>query len=128
MADDNQMHKCTCCHFGNGIGVKKFDKISEKDLLDILTNESRGKKQVVGNRLKAQNDRILRLLFSLGDGFENRPDRKLSFNNLALHTMQKKGAIWHIFLIFHVFSPFWHIFLNFHVFSPFFSYYISNGA
>ena len=49
-------------------------------------------------------------------------------NNTTLHTMRKKGAIWHIFLIFHVFSPFWHIFLIFHVFSPFFSYYISNGA
>ena len=89
MADDNQMHPCICCYFGDSIGVKTFDKISEKDLLDILTNESRGKKQVVGNRLKAQNDRILRLLFSLGDGFENLNDRRLSFNNLALDRIRK---------------------------------------
>ena len=40
--------------------------------------------------------------------------------NGTLHTESKKGAIWHIFLIIHVFPPFWHIFLSFHVLLPFF--------
>ena len=47
-------------------------------------------------------------------------DRRTDNTNPRVHTMRKKGAIWHIFLIFHVFSPFWHIFLIFHVFLPFF--------
>ena len=82
---------CDCCTDDySDLGVSKLDKISDKDLKEILKEESGGKKQKVGNNLKAQNDRILRHLFNLGEGFEKSNDRRFTFNNLALDKLRKE--------------------------------------
>ena len=83
---------CDCCTDDySDLGVSKLDKISDKDLKEILKEESGGKKQKVGNNLKAQNDRILRHLFCLGEGFEKSNDRRFTFNNLALDKLRKEN-------------------------------------
>ena len=82
---------CDCCADDfSDLGVSKLDKISDKDLKEILKEESGGKKQKVGNNLKAQNDRVLRHLFCLGEGFEKSNDRRFTFNNLALDKLRKE--------------------------------------
>ena len=91
MASDTIKDNCDCCtNDYSDIGVSKLDKISDKDLKEILKEESGGKKQKVGNNLKAQNDRILRHLFNLGEGFEKSNDRRFTFNNLALDKIRKE--------------------------------------
>ena len=89
------MKDCDCCTDDySDLGVSKLDKIGDKDLKEILKEweESGGKKQKVGNKLKKQNDRILRHLYRLGEGFEKseKNDRRLTFNNLALDKMRKE--------------------------------------
>ena len=83
---------CDCCTVNSisDLGVSKLDKISNKDLKEILKEESGGKKQKVGNNLKAQNDRNLRHFFNLGEGFEKSNDRRFTFNNLALDKLRKE--------------------------------------
>ena len=89
------MKDCDCCTDDySDLGVSKLDRIGDKDLKEILKEweESGGKKQKVGNKLKKQNDRILRHLYCLGEGFEKseKNDRRLTFNNLALDKMRKE--------------------------------------
>ena len=90
----NFMKDCDCCTDDySDLGVSKLDKIGDKDLKEILKEweESGGKKQKVGNNLKAQNDRILKHLFSLGEGFEKSNDRRFTFNNLALDKLRREN-------------------------------------
>ena len=83
---------CDCCNDNySDLGVSKLDKISDKDLKEILKEESGGKKQKVANNLKAQHDRLLRHVFSLGEGFEKSNDRRFTFNNLALDKLRKEN-------------------------------------
>ena len=83
---------CDCCTNNySDLGVSKLDKISEKNLKEILKEESGGKRQKIGINLKAQNDRILRHLFTLGEGFEKGNDRRFTFNNLALDKLRKEN-------------------------------------
>ena len=83
---------CDCCTDDySDLGVSKLDKISDKDLKEILKEESGGKKQKVANNLKAQHDRLLRHVFSLGEGFEKSNDRRFTFNNLALDKLRKEN-------------------------------------
>merc|ERR1719232_2418439 len=82
---------CDCCIDDFSLGVSKLDKISDKDLKEILKDLS-GKKQKVGNNLKDQNDRILRYFFDLGEGFEKSNDKRFkNFNNLALDKLRKEN-------------------------------------
>ena len=86
------MKDCDCCTDDySDLGVSKLDKISDKDLKEILKEESGGKKQKVANNLKAQNDRLLRHVFSLGEGFEKSNDRRFTFNNLALDKLRREN-------------------------------------
>ena len=90
--DDTIKDNCDCCtNDYSNLGVIKFNKISDKDLKEILKEESEGKKQKVGNNLKSQNDRLLRQVFSLGEGFEKSNDRRFTFNNLALDKLRKEN-------------------------------------
>ena len=89
---NNIKDDCDCCTNDYcDLGVSKLDKISDKCLIEILKEESRGKKQKVGKNLKAQNDRILRQLFSLGEGLEKNKDGRLTFNNLSLDKLRKEN-------------------------------------
>ena len=54
-----------------------------------MKEESGGRKQKIGNNLKAQNDRILMHLFSVSEGFEKSDDRRFTFNNLALDKLRR---------------------------------------
>ena len=83
---------CDCCTNDSSVlGFIKLDKISDKGLIEILKEESGGEKQTVGNNLKVQNDRILKHLFSLGEGFEKSKYRRFTFNNLALDRLRKEN-------------------------------------
>ena len=87
----NIINDCDCCTIDNcNLGVNNLEKISDKDLKDILKEESGGKRQKVGNNLKGQNDRILKHIFSLGEGFEKSNDRRFTFNNLAMDKLRKE--------------------------------------
>ena len=67
------------------LGIHKFIKIFTSDLEAILKEESAGKKQKVGNKLKNHQDRFLRYCFDLGDEFLHE-----KFNNLALDELRTK--------------------------------------
>ena len=84
--------ECSFCSLKDcNLGPCKLHKISDEDLKEILKKASEGKKQKVGNNLKAQNDRILRHVFNLGHGFEKSNDRRFTFNNLALDKLRKEN-------------------------------------
>ena len=86
----NVKNDCDCCTIENCyLGVRNLEKICDKDLKEILKEESGGKKQKVANNLKAQNDKILKHVFGLGEGFENSNDRRFTFNNLAMDKLRK---------------------------------------
>ena len=86
----NIINDCDCCTIDNcNLGVSNLEKISEKNLKDILKEESGGKRQKVANNLKAQNERILKHIFNLGEGFEKSNDRRFTFNNLAMDKLRK---------------------------------------
>ena len=82
---------CDCCTIERcNLGVSNLEKICDKDLKEILKEESgEGNRQKVANNLKLQNDRILRYAFSLGEGFEKSNDRRFTFNNLAMDKLRK---------------------------------------
>ena len=83
---------CDFCTIENSIlGISNLERISVKNLREILKQESEGKRQKVGNNLKAQNDRILKHLFNLGEEFEKSNDRRFTFNNLALDKLRKEN-------------------------------------
>ena len=86
----NINNDCDSCTIDNcNLGVSNLEKICDKDLKEILEEESGGKRQKVGNNLKGQNDRILRHIFTLGEGFEKNNDRRFTFNNLAMDKLRK---------------------------------------
>ena len=86
----NINNDCDCCTIEScNLGVSNLQKICDKDLKEILKEESGGKRQKVGNNLKGQNDRILKHIFSLGEGFEKSNDRRFTFNNLAMDKLRK---------------------------------------
>ena len=86
------MDNCACCSIEDcNLGVRKLLKISDKYLKDILLEESGGKKQKIGNKLKEQNDDILKHVFSLGDGFQSNNFKMKTFNNLALDKLRKEN-------------------------------------
>ena len=86
----NVKNDCDFCTIeSSNLGVSNLEKIGDKYLLEILEEESGGKRQKVGNNLKGQNDRILKHIFSLGEGFEKSNDRRFTFNNLAMDKLRK---------------------------------------
>ena len=70
---------CNFCSIRDCIlGIQKIVKITEKQLSDILKEES-DKKQKIGNKLMKQNDKQLCKTFNL-----DKESKKQKFNNLAL--------------------------------------------
>ena len=86
------MDNCSCCSVEDcNLGVRKLVKISDKHLKDILLEESGGRKQKIGNKLKEQNDDLLKHVFSLGAGFQSNNVKIKTFNNLALDKLRKEN-------------------------------------
>ena len=62
---------CRFCSYQDcNLGDRNLENFTAKGLQEILYEESAGRKQKIGNKLKTHNDRILCNFFNLGKGFE----------------------------------------------------------